>query len=178
MLLVQAERVLEMGRNFVYMMKLYEKPLPVNIEELIDRFGVKVIFKDFPPAFDAIIVHSDAGYPLIVANSAKPPLRIRFSLAHEFGHYLIPWHYWERVYCEKRPLHFESEYHLEVEANLFAGEVLMPYEKFMPLARDPKVSIEDLSNMFKTSIPAIRNRYKTILKYREFYEGNTTEDPR
>jgi Zn-dependent peptidase ImmA (M78 family) len=164
-MLIQAERVIEISRNFVHMMKLDKKPLPVDIEALIDKFGVQIIFRDFPKNFDALLTVRKSRFPLIIANSAKPKMRIRFSLAHEFGHYLLPWHYWERVYLGKKALHFESEYHLEIEANIFAGEVLMPFEKFYPLAQDPKVSIEELSDIFKTSIPALRKRYDTIIKY-------------
>lgn len=164
---IQDERVIKMSRNFVHIMELDKKPLPVDIEKLIDKFGVLIIFRDFPNNFDALLTVKETPYPrpLIIANSAKPQMRIRFSLAHEFGHYLLPWHYWDRVYLGKRALHFESEYHLEIEANMFAGEILMPFEKFYPLSQDSKVSIEELSDMFKTSIPAVRKRYETIIKY-------------
>ena len=173
---IQGEKALTMARNISYFISLQKEPLPVDIEHVIKRFGVRIVFKDFPPAFDALIAYSDAGYPLIVANSDKPPNRLRFSLAHEFGHFIIPWHYWDRVYLGKKPLHFESEYHLEVEANLFAGEMLMPYEKFYPLAIDPKVSVEEISTTFKTSVAAVKSRYGTILRYKEFYEEVSKEN--
>ena len=68
--------------------------------------------------------------PEIIINTRIPVVRQRFTLAHEFGHVIIPWHFGtifskidhlsptaDMVYREK-----------EAEANRFAAELLMPKE--------------------------------------------------
>jgi hypothetical protein len=68
--------------------------------------------------------------PTIVIEQDKPLRRRRFTLAHELGHVLIPWHAGSIV----DQITFASEDRttaysiLESEANRFASELLMPAE--------------------------------------------------
>ncbi|MDB5998981.1 MAG: hypothetical protein JWP52_680, partial [Rhizobacter sp.] len=54
-------------------------------------------------------------------------VRQKFTLAHELGHVIIPWHIGTIVSSHEFDDSLDSEYsRLEAEANLFAAELLMP----------------------------------------------------
>lgn len=66
--------------------------------------------------------------PQVVINADNPTNRRRFTLAHELGHIVIPWHMGSFVDClDSDVVHGSVEYWAaEEEANRFAAELLMP----------------------------------------------------
>lgn len=66
--------------------------------------------------------------PLILVNSAENPDRQRFTVAHELGHYLMPWHLGTGFYCDTTDRHADLRPKSadEPEANRFAAELLVP----------------------------------------------------
>jgi hypothetical protein len=66
--------------------------------------------------------------PTIIININQPPRRRRFTLAHELGHVLIPWHRGS-LYDDFSAVDAGSQFdrwEMESEANQFASELLMP----------------------------------------------------
>ena len=61
-------------------------------------------------------------------NSTENPDRQRFTLAHELGHYLMPWHLGADFYCDTtdRRADLRPKSADEPEANRFAAELLVP----------------------------------------------------
>jgi len=88
----------------------------------------------------------------VVINSSNPPLRRRFTEAHELGHIIIPWH--KGTIVDHLDLSGsgvgDAYWRFEDEANQFAAELLMPsgwmaaaVEKVPNLARlHRKISVE------------------------------------
>lgn len=67
--------------------------------------------------------------PLILINSEQVKTRKKFTLAHELGHVIIPWHTGTILSDDSNLLQSEYEYReMEIEANRFAAELLMPTE--------------------------------------------------
>jgi hypothetical protein len=66
--------------------------------------------------------------PIVIVNSRKHALRRRFTLAHELGHLIIPWHTGNVFDNTSRDdIEEETDYwRMEAEANRFASELLMP----------------------------------------------------
>lgn len=64
----------------------------------------------------------------VILNSSTPPTRQRFTLAHELGHILIPWHTGSIIdHVDPAKTHANNNYWtFESEANAFAGELLVP----------------------------------------------------
>ena len=78
---------------------------------------------DDVPFVDAVLVgKTRRERPLIVLANCKPRRRERFTLAHELGHALIPWHLGVMT-CHTDWRNPDPE---EVEANRFASELLLP----------------------------------------------------
>lgn len=62
-------------------------------------------------------------------NTLIPKVRRRFTLAHELGHYFIPWHIGTDAGSVHADYNSDFEYtEMELEANSFAAELLMPSE--------------------------------------------------
>jgi hypothetical protein len=70
--------------------------------------------------------------PSIIVNSRIAETRAKFTLAHEFGHVIIPWHsgtIFSFSDSEKQAEGADMAYwEMEAEANRFAAELLMPRE--------------------------------------------------
>lgn len=88
-----------------------------NVEELalpIDSDGISINLK------------VSGKKPRIIINSSIPWHRKRFTLAHELGHILIPWHFGTIVDVTKISYEHDIYSVTESEANRFAAELLMP----------------------------------------------------
>lgn len=107
----------------------FDLAFPVPIESLA-RQVAECSEELLPTPSDALVLlpGPNRQRPLIVMDPNCPPTRKRFTLAHEVGHILIPWH--DGVYsCNVES--FDGSIHykeMEFEASLFASELLMPTE--------------------------------------------------
>lgn len=100
---------------------------------------------------------------IALSRSVTDPGRRRFTLAHELGHYLLPWHADSSSPC--RPKDIErwdrSLQTREVEANRFAAEALMPRSTIADLfTGDPSFdAVQRISERRGTSFTASAYRY-------------------
>jgi len=97
--------------------------------------------------------------PNILLNSSIPDTRRLFTLAHEFGHVIIPWHF-GTVFSNISGFEdsVNSAYReMEAEANRFAAEILMPRAWLLSLhseCNDPAKMLETVLNTCGTSVAA------------------------
>jgi hypothetical protein len=88
------------------------------------------------PGFDGALYRAPAdrkGWGIIYNNRMISKGRINFTLAHEFGHYLLHrLKYPDGFYCGGQDfVRWESEYgQVEYQANVFAANLLMPLDDF------------------------------------------------
>ncbi|MGH6866007.1 MAG: ImmA/IrrE family metallo-endopeptidase [Methyloceanibacter sp.] len=103
------------------------------------------------PTFDGALFKAPAsrkGWGIIYNNAITSKGRINFTLAHEFGHYLL--HrlaYPEGFRCRQQDVvRWDSEYgQVEHQANVFAANFLMPLDDFRrQIPRNAKVELEML----------------------------------
>lgn len=111
-------------------------PLIIPLEELCRQLDIGSIEKVETQAFEAALVmdaNKAAGAILLARNRSHQ--RIRYSLAHELGHWLIPTHRPDAGHgfeCQLDDLHRVDEKErnrrrrIEAEANRFASTLLMP----------------------------------------------------
>lgn len=91
--------------------QLGDGPL-LGLMRYIEATGVIVVIADFDEAdIDGLTLRPAGMKPVIFLNKNRPSDRIRFSLAHEYGHVI---------------LHSFPDEDMEREANEFAAELLMP----------------------------------------------------
>ena len=122
---------------------------PVPVEEVLANL-VDMEFADIPvPGTDAVLIDSfGLDRPRVVINNEKNMGRRRFTIAHEIGHVLIPWHSgFAQCHPNREPsLDEYQQYTAEREANDFASEFLMPEEWI----REIVTSTDGLSEVFTT----------------------------
>lgn len=106
-----------------------------DIITIARQIGFKVIRSDIPKS--GMIVISDelkekfGTDRLILVNYSETPTRVRFTVAHELGHYFLKIEPKGLFYKKKYFAYRDSDNHddEEKEANAFAAAVLMPEEK-------------------------------------------------
>lgn len=144
---------------------------PVDVETLAKDYSHQV-FRDAPvalvkgrdlPGFEGGLYPSppgrEPGWGIIYNSSITSSGRIRFTLAHEFGHYLLHrTRFPDGLECSQEDvLRWDSEYEtVEAEANAFASGLLMPLNDFRSQIKERDVpSLDDLG--------ACANRYGVSL---------------
>lgn len=125
---------------------------PVNVKDIAREFSkhkfpndpVTMIRGEILSGFEGALVPAPPGkkgWGILYNNGITSKGRINFTLAHEFGHYLL--HrisYPKGFQCSGEDMaRWESEYgQLEHQANVFAATLLMPLDDFRAQI-DPKV---------------------------------------
>jgi Zn-dependent peptidase ImmA (M78 family) len=106
---------------------------PVDLVAILRIHGIEYEeVDDFPDSVDALIIEDDAKVYAVV-NSRHHLHRRRFSLAHELGHYFLhkDGKFEEPITIDSPPSEEDelgSKDPAETEADLFAGELLVPLE--------------------------------------------------
>lgn len=102
---------------------------PVDVEKLAKSLAI-VSEKRFPIDIDGLCLDINTlnARPKIWINSRLKHQRRRFTLAHEIGHIIIPWHTGTIIDdLDTDDSNTTTEYfRMEGEANRFAAELLMP----------------------------------------------------
>lgn len=102
---------------------------PVDVERLARRFA-DVEYDSIPGSCDGLVLGLEGhrAKPLILVERSDHRTRQRFTLAHELGHLLLPWHLGANFACDTshdRADLWQASYY-EPEANRFAAELLVP----------------------------------------------------
>jgi hypothetical protein len=102
---------------------------PVDVESLVCE-SAELEEDALPSDFDAVFLDRSAKHPRprVIVALDQPPARRVFTLAHELGHIVIPWHngtHFCHVDGEAR-LVDDLTREVETQANRFAAELLMP----------------------------------------------------
>lgn len=106
-------------------------------------------------------LHHDGSRWLINVNSLHHPRRQRFTIAHELGHYFL--HRDSQDSYEDTTFHRGKNYTTkELEADNFAGALLMPKDEFKDFVRNTSNKIDDIAEYFGTSGVAIKKRADVI----------------
>jgi len=129
------------------------KAPPVDLLQILTAHGIGYEeVDDFPDTVDALIVED--GPKVYAAVNAKQHLhRRRFSLAHELGHYFMHRQGMpeEDITIDNPPSDepaAPTKSPAETEADIFAGELLVPLEMLKPHVQK---GIPELSRLFLVS---------------------------
>jgi Zn-dependent peptidase ImmA (M78 family) len=115
--------------------------LPIPVSQIARDLGVAVFIRPFPNALSALILRHGSN-AFIGVNSHHAPVRQRFSIAHELGHFVL--HHADHHFIEYADdLGGETpgyDWENERAANQFAAELLMPAESLRKDARTTSVA--------------------------------------
>lgn len=153
--------------------RLSIKSAPVSVEKIAKALGAQVRFSPFDGELSGMVYIKD-GVPIIGVNSLHHPNRQRFTIAHELGHLEL---HREMI---TSAVHVDKAFpalmrdstsatgteEIEIQANQFAAELLMPRELInQALAGkqfdiDDDAPIEELAKRFRVSKQALEYRIR------------------
>lgn len=156
--------------------KLGIKSVPVPLEKIGSHLGARIQFSPLDPELSGMIFIRE-NIPVIGVNSTHHPNRQRFSLAHEFGHLVLHRHALQSVVHVDKKFPFllrdsksaTGTDKLEIEANQFAAELLMPEAVLIKALEkysfdiDDDAPLQDLAKRFRVSTQAMAHRIENIL---------------
>jgi Zn-dependent peptidase ImmA (M78 family) len=156
-------------------------PLPIPIEEIAAKAGILDIRPLNSEAFEGMLVaDAEKSEGVIFVNQARPRPRQRFTVGHEVGHFLLPWHRNLKdgsltFECTNEDMQasragkLDQRTDWEVQANEFSSEMLMPrllFRKNMRRKDEPTLShVLELAALFETSVEATARRYVALSDY-------------
>jgi len=143
------------------------KPSDINLDTIAKSLGAKVTYMPLVNCEGSISPPSDTTkkYHIRVNNSDKNnKQRIRFSLAHELGHLVndLP-----KIFnCTFHDMHKykiegNKDIDIEVRANKFAAELIMPEAMFLKVLNNKDITVNTvvtLANEFNVSISSAVQR--------------------
>lgn len=145
---------------------LGDGPIPLLRDILEQDIGLRIFYYQLPPKFSAIYLYDEEVGGCIVVNSHHPEERRRWSLAHDYGHFL--------TYRQKPTVFIEDGYQRKPEserlADDFATYFLMPTSgvtrRFNDIRRTKeKVTAADLcilANYYGVSVEAMTRRLEDL----------------
>ncbi len=141
----------------------------VNLDKIAEKMDIEFVHGSYGNHFLGQLVYEDNDYYIILNDNLLSKCekgRIRFTIAHEFGHYFIEEH--RKKLSKGISLSFNKKLpawetkSFEVEANHFASHLLMPQSVFLKQAKkfEPGMqSIINLKSKFETSIECASKHY-------------------
>lgn len=147
---------------------------PVDVERLARLEGLRVVEEQLESEISGML-YREGGHAVIIINQNDAPVRKRFSIAHELGHYHL--HASSSVFVDRRVRFRDSTSSQgtikeEIEANNFAAELLMPEiyvlqeavrlreRRRAPLSDEEL--IEELAKIFQVSRQAMEVRLANL----------------
>jgi Zn-dependent peptidase ImmA (M78 family) len=129
---------------------------PVDLRVVAEKQGLEYQEVDyFTEDVDGMVVQME-GRVIAVANLNQSPTRRRFSLAHELGHHLL---HPDRTVLDDQasidspppgPHEFSGKDPYEAEADIFAGELLVPLPMLKRLFKSG-MTAADVARLFAVS---------------------------
>lgn len=139
--------------------------LPVNPIKVTEALGVEYIEKKHD-GFEGTLVVMGNDAVISVNSNIKDAGRKAFTCAHELGHYQYDISSQNSFQCTREDTTSEASKNklapIEIRANEFASELLMPREFFLKEIGQQEPSwdlIKNLSEKFETSLQAAASRY-------------------
>jgi Zn-dependent peptidase ImmA (M78 family) len=144
--------------------------LPVDPFKIAEQHGIMVVAK--PASFEGVsgfLTKFGDNFVIAHASHIKNEGFIRFTVAHELGHYFLPDHP-EKLFEGRDAVHhsksgFIDDDFTELEADHFAAALLMPEEMFRNCMIDCGTgypAVKEVSKRCLTSITATAIRFATF----------------
>ena len=148
-------------------------PIPVPIDELCRQLDITEIASLETEGFEGgLITDASRSSGIILVKQNSHPMRRRFTIAHELGHFLIPTHMPDtpgRFLCSRADMlqltakENDRRGRMEVEANRFASLILIPPPALraeLSTRRSPDLQhVPQLARVFQVSKEAMARTY-------------------
>lgn len=132
----------------------------VDIKSIVQREGINVLEEEMPSSVSGYLKCIDGKW-LIGVNKLHNIRRKRFTIAHEYAHYILhkdQSRYFEDITFFRKDTNSTIEY----KANEFAAELLMPENIVRAAIENGINGLDDLAEYFNVSILAVTFRVKEL----------------
>jgi len=109
-----------------------QKNIPINLDTIAQYLEIDVLYEDLEDEMSGFLV-SKGGFASAAINENHHVNRQRFTLAHEIGHFCLHVDesidedmFVDRLVFNRDTAASKGEVQVEIEANKFAAELLMP----------------------------------------------------
>lgn len=135
-----------------------EYRVPMDLESLAAKLGVDVLpVSDWPNEFSGQVVYDGGDRPQVQYNTNHSTTRIRFTVAHELAHVVLHLNPGEPRIMP-RDTTFRAASREEVEANLYAADLLIPLPLLHEVIEDVGRDYRRLAEIFTVSKQAMLYR--------------------
>lgn len=147
-----------------------ELPLPTPVVELARLAGISKIEAFSSQGFEGtLIANAEKTDGAIFYNGTVPRTRQRFTIGHELGHFLLPWHHQSTFECTAEDISNRTRKDWEAQANQFSAELLMPKAlvngRLQAYGAPEIAHIQEISNQFEVSFEAASRRLIELSEY-------------
>ncbi len=140
---------------------------PVPVEDIAMDRGVLCLEAKLTGCLARLVRQGKRGI-IRTDSKIREEGRKRFAIAHELGHWFLHEAESQFFVCTAEQMRDYKGSPMEVEANLFASELLMPTALFRPLARDAEPRLEHIKTLagtFNTSLTATGMKFVDLNKH-------------
>ncbi len=135
--------------------------VPLDVAQLAKELGIAVQYCDLRDDLSGILQKSSDDSWTLSVNSKHHTNRQRYTIAHELAHFCLHRQFKDRFEDQIffRGADTSKE---ELQANEFAGAILMPEEEIRKRVREGIRDVGKLADLFAVSTLALRIRAKNI----------------
>ncbi len=98
---------------------------PIDVEKIAEILGFTIIPFPFPEKRKGMVL-IEGDVKAIGVNEKHPLTLRRYTIAHEFGHFVNGHAHFENAFIEDETIFYDHHFQQEREADAFAAELLMP----------------------------------------------------
>jgi len=144
----------------------------VNLDKIAKQIGIEFVHGSYENHFLGQLIHKDNNYYIVLNDDLLSKCekgRVRFTIAHEYGHYFIEEH--KDKLSKGISLSFNKKLPesvsrgFDIEANHFASHLLMPQTLFLKQAKKSEPGMQTILNLkskFDTSIESTSKHYVNL----------------
>ncbi|AUQ42798.1 ImmA/IrrE family metallo-endopeptidase [Yersinia ruckeri] len=137
------------------------KTSPLDVSALTKLLGITMRMEPMLGEESGCLKKDKSGTWIMTVNSLHHPHRQRFTIAHEIGHFIKHAMITE-VFTDSVFFRNGQTDRMEVEANKFAAELLMPDSDFRYYIENNSQKVSDIAAHFEVSSMAVRIRAQQL----------------
>jgi Zn-dependent peptidase ImmA (M78 family) len=145
-----------------------EHPREIDLEAIAEDKGVTVVDAPLYGLEARLLRQRECGIIRVKAGIPEPGRR-RFAIAHELGHWLLHADISQLFLCTSENIRDYKNHPVEIEANMFAAELLMPTRLFQKSIKSMEPTIENIAacaEECRTSLTSTAIRFTELSTYR------------
>lgn len=149
------------------------KQVPIDLNKIAVLLGFNIISYPFPDKRKGM-VYVEGKVRVIGINEKHPITLQRYTVAHEFGHFVNGHQHEDNFFIEDETRYYNHHFQQEREADRFAAELLMPVSFLKNDVLIMGLDLNRLKEKYLVSEDAMRIRLETLRFYDKYSKSEKT----